>query len=227
MDTTDTNAIAAARVSVPSRTVLCTGTVWSLVQLVFYIYGIKPTCCQNNPASASSTVLVKSVVYRSSLRCTSRHHRWICISTQVRCDKWFDQISKIPAQLKCAEVSFLYKATDPLIESNFYPVSVLSCCISEAYGRIYYDQMYEYFIGILSPYPSAFRKKYGCHHVLIKLIEDWKSALDRGGNTGSIHMDLSKAFDCLLHRLLLSKSHAYGVSNGSCELIRQYLIGRK
>ena len=105
-------------------------------------------------------------------------------------------------------------------------MSVLSC-VSKVYARIYYDQMYEYFMGILSSYLSAFRKKYGCHHVLIKLIEDWKSDLDRGENAGSILMDLSKAFDCLPHRLLLTKLHAYGVSNESCELIKHYLMGRQ
>ena len=134
--------------------------------------------------------------------------------------------AKCPAQLKCAEVSPLYKAADPLIESNFRPVSVLSC-VSKVYERIYYDQIYEYFMGILSSYLSAFRKKYGCHYVLIKLIEDWKSALDRGENAGSILMDLRKAFDCLPHRSLLTKLHAYGVSNESCELIKHYLIGRQ
>ena len=97
-------------------------------------------------------------------------------------------------------VSPLYKAAHPLIESNLRPVSVLSC-VSRVYQRIYYDQMYEYFMGILSSCLSAFRKKYGgCHHVLIKLTEDWKSALDSGENVGSILIGLSKAFDCLPHR---------------------------
>ena len=40
-------------------------------------------------------------------------------------------------------------------------------------------------------------------------------------------MDLSKAFDCLPYRLLLTKLHAHGVSNESCELIRHYLMGRQ
>ena len=66
--------------------------------------------------------------------------------------------AQFPAQLKCAEVSPLYKAADPLVESNFRPVSVMSC-VSKVYERICYDQMYEYFMGILSSYLSAFRKK--------------------------------------------------------------------
>ena len=82
-------------------------------------------------------------------------------------------------------------------------------------------------MGISSSYQSAFRKKYGSHHDLIKLLGDWKSALDKGENAGPILVDLNKAFDSLLYRLLLTKMHAYGVSNQSCELIRHYLKGRQ
>ena len=70
-----------------------------------------------------------------------------------------------------------------LSERNVHSVSVLSC-VPKVYEWIYYDQMYGYFMGILSFYLSAFRKKYGWHHVLIKLIKDWKSALDRCENPG-------------------------------------------
>ena len=40
-------------------------------------------------------------------------------------------------------------------------------------------------------------------------------------------MDLSKAFDCLPHGLIISKLHAYGVSTPACELLFSYLHGRK
>ena len=105
--------------------------------------------------------------------------------------------AKFPAQLKCLEVNPLYKAADPLIEINFRPVCIPSR-VSKVYERINPDLMYEYFMGNLSFYLSAFRKKYGCEHVLIKLIEEWKSALGTGENAGFNLMDLTKAFDCLL-----------------------------
>ena len=95
-----------------------------------------------------------------------------------------------------AEVSPLYKKSDNLERSNHRPVSVLSCT-SKIFEKVYCDQMYEYFMGILSHYLSSFRKMYGCNHVLLKLVEDWKYALDRGEHVGAILMDLSKAFDCL------------------------------
>ena len=40
-------------------------------------------------------------------------------------------------------------------------------------------------------------------------------------------VDLSKAFNCLPHRLLLAKFSAYGLSNDSCNLLMSYLCERK
>ena len=73
---------------------------------------------------------------------------------------------------------------------------------------------------------SAFRKKYGCHHVLTRLIEDCKKALDEHMHVGLLLLDLSKAFDCLPHKLLLCKLHAYGVSRDACDLLCSYLTNR-
>ena len=74
---------------------------------------------------------------------------------------------------------------------------------------------------------SAFRKRYCCDHVLIKLIEDCTQALDSHEHMGFVLIDLSKAFDCLPHRLLLCKLRKYGVSPHACQLIRFYLSNKK
>ena len=42
----------------------------------------------------------------------------------------------------------------------------------------------------------------------------------------SCFMDLSKAFDCLPHSLLIAKLHAYGVDLSACELLVDYLSHR-
>ena len=39
----------------------------------------------------------------------------------------------------------------------------------------------------------------------------------------AVLMDLSKAFDCLPHDLLVAKLEAYGVFQGSCKLLESYL----
>ena len=59
------------------------------------------------------------------------------------------------------------------------------------------------------------------------LYENGKKSLIRGGVTGTILMDLSKAYDCLLHDLLIAKLEAYGLDNGSLNLILDYFSFRK
>ena len=86
--------------------------------------------------------------------------------------------------------------------------------------------MYDYFKHIMSGLLSAFRKKYGCHHVLTRLVEDCKQALDKHMHVGLLLLDLSNAFDCLPHKLLLCKLHAYGVSRNACDLLCSYLTNR-
>ena len=43
---------------------------------------------------------------------------------------------------------------------------------------------------------------------------------------GLLLLDLSKAFDCLPHKLLLCKLHAYGVSRDAFDLLCSYLTNR-
>ena len=40
-------------------------------------------------------------------------------------------------------------------------------------------------------------------------------------------MDLSKAFDCLPHDILLCKLSAYGLADGAVQLMKSYLSNRK
>ena len=55
------------------------------------------------------------------------------------------------------------------------------------------------------------------------MIEAWKKALDEQKYAGAILSDLSKAFDCLNHCLLLVKLKAYGFENHSLKFIQSYL----
>lgn len=87
--------------------------------------------------------------------------------------------------------------------------------------------MYHFFKDILSDYLAAFRQNYSCNHVLLKFTEDMKHALENKEHFGVILMDLSKAFDCLPHPLLICKLNAYGVSKKSCELLMSYLSNRR
>ena len=48
-----------------------------------------------------------------------------------------------------------------------------------------------------------------------------------GNNVGAVLMDLSKAFDCMSHNILLAKLQAYDLSTEAVTLMRSYLTGRR
>ena len=50
---------------------------------------------------------------------------------------------------------------------------------------------------------------------------------DRGELVAIVSMDLSTVFDVIQHDLLLAKLKAYGVGEGGCALLKDYLSGRR
>ena len=55
------------------------------------------------------------------------------------------------------------------------------------------------------------------------MVEKFKYAIDRGDEFGALLDDLSKAFDCINHPLLIAKLYNYGVSPLSINMVFSYL----
>ena len=83
--------------------------------------------------------------------------------------------------------------------------------------------MEEYF----SPLIFAYRRNYSSQHVIIRLLEEWRKKLDDNFAVGTVLTDLSKAFDCIPHDLLIAKLAAYGLSEEVLMYIVSYLSNRK
>ena len=104
-------------------------------------------------------------------------------------------------------------------------MSILSL-LSKVYERVIYEQTPYYFEPFFNEILCRFRKAHSTQHVLFKLLTSWQNSLDRGRFIGSILMDLSKAYDCLSHDLLLAKLQAYGLSKESIRSFSCYLTNR-
>ena len=98
--------------------------------------------------------------------------------------------------------------------------------MSKLFEKHMYDQILDFAGQFLSPYLFGYRKGYSTEHCVMVMIEMWKKALDEQKVAGAVLTDLSKAFDCLPHDLLIAKLHAYGFEKSALIFILDYLSGR-
>ena len=61
----------------------------------------------------------------------------------------------------------------------------------------------------------------------MKLIEDWKVSLGNKKQVGTVLIDLSKAFVCIPHDLLIAKLHSYGLTTEALAFLYSYLKRRQ
>ena len=121
-------------------------------------------------------------------------------------------------------MTLLCKKSNPEGKTNYRPISALPS-LSKVYGKILYKQLNSFFEAKLSTHLWELRSGYSTQHDLSNLLFNWQICLDKSGVVGTILMDLSKAFDCLPHDLIIAKLHAYGLDHDSLRLI-SYLSNR-
>jgi retron-type reverse transcriptase len=79
---------------------------------------------------------------------------------------------------------------------------------------------------IFSNYQFGFRKHKSTNDAIASIIDDVIEYLDKKLYSNSVLLDLSKAFDCTEHKLLLDKLYTYGIRGIPLELIKSYLTNR-
>ena len=128
--------------------------------------------------------------------------------------------------LKNADITPAHKKDETTKKDNSRPISILNS-VSKVFERQMYNQIYSYMFKHLSPFLCGFQKDYSMQQCLMVRIENFKKDLDKRLLAGAILTDLSKAFDCLKHDLLIAKLNAYGFDNSSLKFILSYLSERK
>jgi len=133
-----------------------------------------------------------------------------------------------PDNGKIAHVTPVFKIDkkDRQNKANFRPLSITGT-FSKVMERYIQNHICSHIDSFLSIFISAYRKRYSTNHVLMRLIENWKLQLDNNKWVGAVLMDLSKAFDCVPHDLLIAKMHAYGFDYDTLVLFLSYLKNRK
>ena len=115
--------------------------------------------------------------------------------------------SEFPQSLKKARVTPVFKKDDKFLKQNYRPISILPA-FSKIYERIIHDQLSSYFDSIFDSRLCGFRSKHSTQHALIRMIGEWHQSLDKSNKVAAVLMDLSKAFGCIDHKLLVAKLKA-------------------
>ena len=134
--------------------------------------------------------------------------------------------SIFPDKQKEADITPVHKMDDRTDKTNYRPVSILPA-ISKIFEKLLYYQNNKFMDKKLSKQQCGFRKGHSAQHCLLVMLEKWRASLDNGGCSGVLLTDLSKAFDCLAHDLLIAKMAAYGFDYNGTQLIHSYLTNRR
>ena len=73
----------------------------------------------------------------------------------------------------------------------------------------------------------GFRKFHTTEYAALHLVDYLNYEMDSRRTPFTIHLDLSKAFDCLSHSILLDKLKFYGINEMPYNLMKIYLENRK
>ena len=134
-------------------------------------------------------------------------------------------IKSFSHELKVAAVIPVFKKEDPKNKANYRPISLLPI-ISKIFERVLFEQIENFSekyyhqncvvleITILHNMPS------------LNLLKNWQKTLDTSGVIETVVMDLSKAYDCLPHDLLIAKLAAYCFKDSATSLTSDYLSKR-
>ena len=86
--------------------------------------------------------------------------------------------------------------------------------------------MYTNFDKFFVKHQCGFCKGYNAQHCLLVMIEKMKEAYNKNKVCTAVLTDLTKAFDCLKHDLLIAKLHAFGFNYKSFKVMLAYLNNR-
>ena len=128
--------------------------------------------------------------------------------------------------MKLVNVTPVHKKGYRSEKDNYRSVSILPN-LSKVFERCISNQIAQFFDKILSKHQCGFRNSHSSQHSLVVFLEKWKESVDEGHVFGALLTDLSKAFDCLPHNLLIAKLKAYGFDNKAVRSVYDYPTSRK
>ncbi len=139
----------------------------------------------------------------------------LCLSTSTSPSCW-----------KYAFIQPVPKKGDRCNPSNYSPIALLSC-LSKAFESILNQKIQKHLCtsDLLSDCQYEFCKGLSTGNLLSLLTDSWSFSLSRFDETFSVTLDISKAFNRVWRKSLLSKLLSFGFYLSLCSIISSFLSG--
>lgn len=133
-----------------------------------------------------------------------------------------------PESFKLSKVVPIYKKGDKSSPSSYRPISVVPI-ISKILEKVVKHQVSEFFESnsLFSEFQFGFRPGKSTVDAVEGLVRSVLNSFEGHSSTLATLCDLSKAFDCVPHKILVSKLKFYGMSGVELQFFESYLTNRK
>uniref|UniRef100_A0A1B6LUT5 Reverse transcriptase domain-containing protein n=1 Tax=Graphocephala atropunctata TaxID=36148 RepID=A0A1B6LUT5_9HEMI len=134
----------------------------------------------------------------------------------------------IPTNLKVAKVYPLHKKGSKEDMGNFRPISLVPT-VSKVLEKVVLTRLMNHLKSnnILPKGQHGFLPGRSTITAVAEIVEHVVDSLETGKTVGGAFLDLSKAFDCLDHQLILKKLETFGIVGVAQAWFRSYLTGRR
>lgn len=133
-----------------------------------------------------------------------------------------------PSALKLSHVSLMHKKGDVTEPNNYRPIS-----LGSVFSKIFEYAMHERLVvfldkcDLITSSQHGFRRGLSTTSALLSFYKNLVENLEAGRCPAALFCDLSRAFDCVSHDLLLNKMFNMGVRGSSREWFSSYLNNRQ
>ena len=136
-------------------------------------------------------------------------------------------IGVVPSEWKCANVVAIHKCGSKSDPNNYRPISLLSI-VSKIMESLVNDYLQKHLFGLrlITNHQYGFRPKHSSLDLLTRVTQSWSNAIDKGQEVSTIALDISRAFDRVWHKGLLSKLMSYGIGGQLYRWIKNFLSDR-
>ena len=136
------------------------------------------------------------------------------------------ETNTFPDKFKISFITPIFKSGDKYNAKNYRPISILSH-LAKIFERLLYNQIYNQLKSCITENQHGFVSKKSTTTNLSILLNQYLRTLENKAQTDVVYTDFLKAFDSVLHTLLMQKLKQFNFSSQAITFFETYLSNRK